>query len=92
MDILNFLLDTIEKNANVLAPAFKILSENSFDIKKVFDKLTPEDILRIYKDVSDNAQKNAPYAEKTYGVAPISDIADKEIVYALNKYVNSELY
>lgn len=101
MDIIDVLLKTIGGNGlNALAPVFKLLNENSFDIKKVLEKVTPEDLAKIFQGIAEttengktaqNAQKNAPFVTETNGVAPISDIADKEIVYALNKYVNSEL-
>ncbi len=95
MEILKFLLSFFleEYGGEKLMPIFNALKENSFDIKKTLQNINPETAAPILKSLFDggfkgvfgNAEKSSPTG-KTYGLEPISEIADKEIVYTLNKY------
>ena len=95
MEIIKFLLSFFleEYGGEKLAPVINALKENSFDIKKTLKNLDPEVAAPILKDLLGGGLKEmfnggdkGFNAGKTYGLEPISEIADKEIVYTLNKY------
>ena len=94
MDALKTILGLFSgKNGETTARLFKILSENSFDIKRVLNVLTAEDLLNIIDGFNGSrGEQKAPSENYANGVTTISNIADKEIVYALNKYVSERLY
>lgn len=94
MDALKTILGLFSgKNGETTARFFKILSENSFDIKRVLNVLTAEDLLNIIDGFNRfSGEQKTPSENYANGVTTISDIADKEIVYALNKYVSERLY
>lgn len=81
-------------NAETVLPIINLLRENSFDLKKVAQNLTPEKIIPVVqafaaaKNASD--EKNAPFQAEKGGVLTIANIADKEIVYCLNRYLSAE--
>ncbi len=91
MEILQFLTEFFKNNQNLKAilPIIEILRNNNFDIKKALSSLTPEMIKPIVEQfsIAINNPKNAFY-EKSQGLTPISNIADKDIVYSLNKYLS----
>ena len=88
MEILQFLLNFFNNNDNLgeLAPLFKLFEENNFDIKKVltnldFEKLAP--ILSIFSNIKGSENS---FSEPISTLSPISSIADKDIIFALNRY------
>ncbi len=91
MEILQFLLSFFlseygEKNN--LSPLLNLFQENGFDIKKTIKNIKPEMLLPIVKEFfSSKATKNPTenYSREN-SLNPISNIADKEIIYTLNKY------
>ena len=91
MEILQFLMTFFQNNQNLklIAPIIEILRDNNFDIKKALSSLTPETIKPIVEQFS-VAMNSAPntFYEKSQGLTPISNIADKDIVYSLNKYLS----
>ena len=95
MDIAEFLKNfTDGKNAQTIARLFDFLRENSFDIKKILGAITPETLLSAFKyfDTFGKATPSGNPAAFANGVAPVANVADKEIVYALNRYLNSDDY
>ena len=87
-DILkNFLAD---KNLSALLPVIKLLSENSFDIKKAISGITPEMLMNFSGELLKNSAPETSYKVEKNGVSPIANIADKDIVYTLNRYINAE--
>ena len=65
----------------------KLLKDNSFDLKKVLKELKPETVAPIIKQFLNSApaaKTSASAPEKSYGIAPIARVADKDIVYTLN--------
>ena len=93
MDIMNLLKNFLSNgNAQALLPVLNLLRENSFDIKRTLNSLTPETlapIIQSFAPISNPREK--PDNAYFNGVAPIANVADKEIVYALNRYVNAEI-
>ena len=90
MEILQFLtaLLTNEQNAKLLAPVFELLRQNSFDLKQVLSNLDPQALKPIIQELFSSI-KNRPTdtAERNNGLSPISNIADKDIIFSLNKYL-----
>ncbi len=93
-----------EYGGEALGSIAGLLAENNFDVKRTLSSLSPEKIVPILKEflqspaVSSafngfNGQKESPpfgeQSEQSFGVSPISDIADKKIVEALNNYFES---
>lgn len=96
MEILQFLLNFIlkEYNGGKYQEIFKLLQENSFDVKNILRNGNPETLEPILKTIFSVFSKNqneSPknYSEESFGLNPIIKIADKEIVYALNKHFAS---
>lgn len=93
MEILQFLaqLLTNEQNSKLLAPIFELLKQNSFDIKKVLSNINPQVLAPIIKEFMSN-MNNRPTdtAGRNNGLMPISNIADKDIIFSLNKYLGQE--
>ncbi len=92
MDIVDVLKNLIPNiNAGGLVPIINLLRENSFDLKKTAQNLTPEKLAPIIESFSESA---ATYAAKTNthanGLSPIANVADKEIIYTLNRYLSTE--
>jgi len=91
MDLLQFFSTLLgdQKFAGVFAPIIELLRQNSFDIKKVLASLNPEMLKPIIEEFMKNINNRpAQSAERTDGLKPISNIADKDIIYVLNKYLS----
>lgn len=93
MEILQFLLSFFsqELNGGKFAPLFELFRDNSFDLKKIIKNLNPEIIAPLVQEFMNFSKNNNPTATvgQTVGLSPIANIADKEIVYSLNKYFNN---
>lgn len=91
MEILRFLLSFFlkEYGGGKIEPVLNLLSENSFDIKKTLENLSPEKVAPILKSVfSADGQKNSPAgsAGDNAGLKPIESFCDKEVAERLNAY------
>ncbi len=96
MEILKLLLSFFLKDDKLkpFSPIVELLSKNSFDIHKTLKNLNLDALAPIVKAFLENAS-NVREQNKTptdfsvgevVGLNPIANIADKEIVYTLNKY------
>ena len=92
MDIVDVLKNLIPNiNAGGLVPIINLLRENSFDLKRTAQTLTPEKLAPIIESFSINAAKSAAKTNThANGLAPIANVADKEIIYTLNRYLSTE--
>lgn len=94
MELLQFLTTFFKNNQNLklIAPLIEILRDNNFDIKKALSSLTPEMIKPIIEQFS-VVMNSAPngFEQKNQGLTPISNIADKDIVYSLNRYLSQSV-
>ena len=93
MEILQFLISFFlnEYGGEKLQSVFKVLKDNSFDIGKVIKNLTPETVAPILKEFLKPNKNNTPTdfsVGEDYKLDPIARIADKDIVYTLNRYFN----
>ena len=90
MEILQFLLSFFlnEYGGGSLKPILELFKENSFDIKRVLQNLKPETVAPIIKDFMSKNNNKSPTETVGHacGLNPIAKIADKEIVYTLNKF------
>lgn len=96
MEILRYITDFLLKayGKEELAPILQTLEKNNFDIKKTVSGLKPDTIIPILKSVASafpfGREKTSPqnsFSRESFGTAPLSGIADKEIVYRLNRYL-----
>lgn len=91
MDLLQLLTSLFgdDKFMGKLSPIIEHLRQNSFDIKKALASLSPEMLKPIIEEFMKNINNRpASYAERTNGLKPISNIADKDIIFVLNKYLS----
>lgn len=91
MEILRFLLSFFlkEYGGEKIEPVLSLLKENSFDIKKTLENLSPEKIAPIIKSVfSASAQNKSPENSSgdKNGLKPIESFCDKEVAERLNAY------
>ena len=94
MEILQFLLSFFLNNfkGGSLSPIFNLLKENSFDIKKLVQNLNPEvlaPIIKSFMELNKNEKSPTEFVGQGEGLKPIATIADKDIVYTLNRYFYS---
>ncbi|MBO4252058.1 MAG: hypothetical protein J5911_05315 [Clostridia bacterium] len=91
MEISDIIKNFISNNdISALKPIFDLLRENSFDLKKTLGSITPETLMRLSGDLLKSGAKTAAFNAEKNGVSPIANIADKDIVYVLNRYINAE--
>ena len=94
MEILQFLTQFLanEQNFKIIAPILDLLKQNSFDIKRVLSSLNPQVLAPIIKEFMAN-MNNRPKNNvgRNNGLSPISNIADKDIIFSLNKYLGQEI-
>lgn len=95
MDITDIIKNLLSgTGAETVLPLINLLRENSFDLKKVAQNITPEKIIPVVqafataKSASD--EKTAPFGAKKGGALTIANVADKEIIYCLNRYLSAE--
>ncbi len=93
MEILKFLLDFFTKNQEspLIKNIFSILEKNSFDIKKVIENFSLDQVLPIIEGVFSQNKKpdEKPFSFSSDIVKnnPISEFCDAEIMHALNSYI-----
>ena len=91
MEILQFIssLFSDDKIVKLFTPIIELLRQNSFDIKKALATIDPEMLKPIIQEFIKNINNRpAPCAERIDGLKPISNIADKDIIYTLNKHLS----
>ena len=91
MDLLQLLTTLFGNDAflSKFSPIIEHLRQNSFDIKRALASLNPEMLQPIVQEFMQSI-KNRPAqsAERANGLKPISNIADKDIIFVLNKYLS----
>ena len=90
MDLLQFITSLLgnDNMVKLLSPIIELLRQNSFDIKKVLASLDPEMLKPIIEEfIKSINNRPAQSAERIDGLQPISNIADRDIVFALNRYL-----
>ncbi len=90
MDLLQFITSLLgnDNMLKLLSPIIELLKQNSFDIKKVLASLDPEMLKPIIEEfIKSLNNRPAQSAERIDGLQPISNIADRDIIFALNRYL-----
>ena len=92
MEILQFLLSFLleSKYGEKLKPLINLFQNNSFDLKSVLNNINLEAIAPLLKEFMSTMNNNGPTETvgPIDGLNPIANIADKDIVFALNKYLS----
>jgi hypothetical protein len=90
MEILQFLIDFFikELGEEKLAPVFNALKNNSFDLKSLLNPQMLATIMPIIQEFFQSQNKTPTdfSVGEEFKLSPIALIADKDIVYTLNKY------
>ena len=92
MEILQLLLSFFLKDANIdkLKPIIELFSNNSFDLASIIKNLNPEIIKTLMELFPTIENPTTDVVGQEYGLTPIANVGDKEIVYTLNKYFNGQ--
>jgi hypothetical protein len=92
LELLTSLLSSSDK-LKQFSPMLELLSKNNFDIASTLKNLNLDAIAPLIKVFMENlgsSKQNKTPAEFSTGeishLNPIANLADKEIVYALNRY------
>ena len=90
MEILQVLLSLLSNGQNMQAfkDLFLLLKQNDFDIRKTILNLDPKVIEPVIKQFMDNINRPTEPVERSQGLTPISNVADKDIIFCLNKYLS----
>lgn len=92
MEILQFLISFFLKEfgGDKLQTIIELFRNNSFDLNKIINNLKPETIAPIMQDFFKSMNKENSPTDFSVGednkLSPIARIADKDIVYTLNRY------
>ena len=95
MELLQFLLTFLlkEYGGEKLTPLLNALNNGSFNLQSLLSFITPETLEPILKNLF--GAKNEPCTQnfnvQGYGLKPIAQIADRDIVYTLNKYLSAQV-
>ena len=93
MEILQLLISFLAKEyGKDFEPIFNHLKENNFDIKSAIKNIDISALIPLLERFIFNETKNRPCQTQErdiQGLKPITQIADKDIVYTLNKYFYS---
>ena len=94
MEILQFLISLLKDNQSIqkLAPIIQILQQNNFDLKSTLSSINPQVLAPFIQQFMQSMQKESPteFVGQQNALSPISDIADKEVIYSLNKYLSQD--
>ena len=89
MEILQFLFSLFKDNALIknLMPIFELLKANNFDLKSTLSQIDIEKLQPLIQELSTFFQSKSPASSTGLdnALSPILDLADKDIIFALNK-------
>ena len=90
MEILQFILNFLTSNLgnSKVSEIFNVLKQNDFDLAKTLKNVNMETLAPIINSFM-NTENNKSHKESFIspcGLNPIAKIADKDIVYTLNRY------
>ena len=92
MEILRILSEflTKEYGGGAFGKILELLAKNNFDIKRTLSSLNPDTVAPIIKEFLNAApaakKETSSFNGKGFGVSPIENIADKHVIYTLNKH------
>ena len=89
MEILQFLLSLFKDNALIknLMPIFELLKANNFDLMSTLSQIDIEKLQPLIQELSTFFQSKSPASSTGLdnALSPILELADKDIIFALNK-------
>lgn len=93
MELLQFILTFLSKNFNldVLAPFFELAKNGNFSFENIVKNLDFNKLAPVINAIFSSLNKQSPtetVGHNFYGLNPIANLADKEIVYTLNKFLS----
>ena len=92
MELLQFLLSFFlsQYGGKDFEPIIAALKDGSFDLSKALSSVTPQMIMPLIQSfLSKNKQPQPTDCGEGCNLKPIADIADREIIYSLNRYFSS---
>lgn len=91
MELLQFLISFFSNNSNLekFSGLINTIKENSFDFNSILKNIDLKTILPFIKEFFDSLQNKNPTESvgSVQGLTPIANIADKDIIFVLNKYL-----
>lgn len=90
MQILDTLLSllTSPDAKEKIAPILDAISKNNFNLAEVLKNIDITAVLPLVQSLFSQKQQTPPPVNAN-PLSPVSDIADREIVFALNRYISS---
>ena len=88
MDLLQTITEIIKNfgSDEGIGGLLNYLKQNDFDLKKILSNLDPEKIVPFISLFLNTKGPEKTFPEPSRYLSPISSVADKDIVYALNQY------
>ena len=93
MDVLQYILQLFSGNETLkkFAPVLELALNNGFDFKKMLQNLDVNAILPLLSAFfTPPAQTASAEVSAEQPLAAISSVADKDIIYCLNRYIVTE--
>lgn len=91
MEILQFLISFLSNPQNVdkFSGLLNAFSKGQLSIDSILKNIDLKTLLPLIKDLFINGQNKSPtdWVEQGEGLSPIANVADKDIVFTLNKYL-----
>ena len=91
MEILQFLISFLSKPENVdkFSSIINAFNKGQLSIDAILKNIDLKTLLPVIQEFLMNGQNKSPteWVEQGEGLSPIANVADKDIVYALNKYL-----
>ncbi len=90
MQFLNTILSLLlnEENKEKLAPIIDVVLKNGFDLPSILKNIDVSTLMPLLQSLFEEKQPSKPHTQAN-PLSPISDVADKEIIFALNKYISA---
>lgn len=91
MEILQLLTNLLSgEELGKFQPFFELLKSSDFNLSKILQNLTPEHLQPVINAFASQTKSRTESVRQYSGLSPISKIADKEVVYSLNKYLSND--
>lgn len=91
MELLQNLLSLLFKDFDLekFKPLLNLFKDGEFNLNNFLSNLNFENLAPLIKEfmnINSNEKCSTEFVEHSLGLKPISSIADKDIIYALNQY------
>lgn len=90
MDILQNILQLFGDKAGQFAPLLEFAAKNNFDLKSMLQNLDVSALAPLFGQIlSPPAQAERETPAPAVPLDPIANVADRDIVYCLNRYLSA---